>query len=545
MRKTILAVAIATIPAVASAQSAVDALQISQPDFKGTARFMSMGGAFTALGGDLSAVTQNPASIGVYRSSELGVTLDIDFQSTKTSPAFPAFSSSNSQTKAYCNNFGYVGTVNLDGALKTFNFGVSYNRAASFDRVYSGYVASTQTSLSNYIASITNGVNWETTDTYGGFTAADDYDPYLDSDHFWLSVLGFNSYMINPTSANTYQGLYGNGSSGDALYSVREKGRIDQYDFTFGGNVENIVNWGISFGVTDLDYTRYTSYSESLDNSPLADGGVGASEFYLDNSKNISGTGWNMKFGVIIKPINELRFGLAVHTPTWYKLDQKYFADVYYKYTNPDLPESDTNPYTNMNPGDKPEGTPEAFFNWRLNSPWRLMAGVAGVIGSQAIISLDYEYDGYNSMSMKTPVYDNYGYVLDFQSDEFGNEDIKNYYKGASTIRLGLEYRITPQLSARAGYNYTSSFTKSDAADGRIGVSTSGTDPSYSFDKSIQHITLGLGYKYKMWYIDAAYVYKHRESTYHAYTNFDQFQAPTSKLTDNNSSIVISTGFKF
>ncbi|MDE5773632.1 MAG: hypothetical protein K2H86_04155, partial [Muribaculaceae bacterium] len=66
----------------ALAQSAVDAYRIAQPDMKGTARFMSMGGAFGALGGDLSTLSQNPAGIGVYRNSEVGFTLDLDCQNS-------------------------------------------------------------------------------------------------------------------------------------------------------------------------------------------------------------------------------------------------------------------------------------------------------------------------------------------------------------------------------------------------------------------------------------------------------------------------------
>ena len=67
----------------ASAQSAVDAYNLSQSDLRGTARFMSMGGAFTALGGDLSTLSQNPAGIGVYRKSEVGITVDFNMTNSK------------------------------------------------------------------------------------------------------------------------------------------------------------------------------------------------------------------------------------------------------------------------------------------------------------------------------------------------------------------------------------------------------------------------------------------------------------------------------
>lgn len=530
----------AALPAAALAQSAIDAQQISQSDFKGTARFMSMGGAFTALGGDLSTMGQNPAGIGIYRSSEVGGTLGINFQSTKTAPSYNGFPSNYSQTKSTCNNIGYVGVSLLDGPMRSFNWGVSYGRAVSFDRVYRGYVGQTNTSLTNYIASYMNGV------PEADMTFTDSYNPYFDSDVDWLGILAYNSYMINPQGGNSYSGLFQQGTVGDALYSVREQGYVDEYNISFGGNVEDIVYWGVSVGITDLNYIRTIGYSESMQNASIHDvanpnyTATGDAGFDLQSRKFINGTGWNLKFGVIIKPVNEFRIGLAVHTPTWYNLTQGYDGIVDYSYYNPSLDQSQYNPLASK----EPEYTENANFDWHFRSPWRIMAGVAGVIGGQAIISLDYQYDGYNNMSIATPTYYN-GYASDFQANDYLNQDIKSYFTGTSTIRLGLEYRITPQFSVRAGYNYQTSNVKSEAKDGMIEVLTSGTDPSYSLDKNIYNITCGLGYKYKNWYIDAAYIYRTRESVYHAYTNFDGLVAPQSKVTDHNSQLVISTGFKF
>lgn len=48
-----------------SAQGEVDALRFSREDLYGTARSMAMGGAFGALGGDLTGVNINPAGIAV------------------------------------------------------------------------------------------------------------------------------------------------------------------------------------------------------------------------------------------------------------------------------------------------------------------------------------------------------------------------------------------------------------------------------------------------------------------------------------------------
>ena len=54
MNKTLLAGMLAALPGAMMAQSALDAYSVSQNDLRGSARFMSMGGAFTALGGDIS-----------------------------------------------------------------------------------------------------------------------------------------------------------------------------------------------------------------------------------------------------------------------------------------------------------------------------------------------------------------------------------------------------------------------------------------------------------------------------------------------------------
>ena len=156
MKKTILAALAVAAPAILSAQSAVDAYTLSQTETRGTARFMSMGGAFTALGGDLSTLTQNPAGIGVYRRSEIGATLDISPRNITANTG--DYNIGTSKTKVSCNNFGYIGTVRLDGALRTFSWGATYNRVASFDRTFKAYNGSSPSSVTDYIAAFTGNV---------------------------------------------------------------------------------------------------------------------------------------------------------------------------------------------------------------------------------------------------------------------------------------------------------------------------------------------------------------------------------------------------
>lgn len=533
MKKNILSLAAiaALTTATASAQSAVDAMQISQRDFKGTARFMGMGGAFTALGGDLSAIGLNPGGIGVYRSSEIAATLDIDFQKSQTTN----LTSPLTQTKAYCNNFGYVGTIRLGGALQTFSWGVTYNRAASFDRKVSGYQYPVNTSLTNYIAAFTNGTQAADLE----FTK--NYNPYFDSYNDWLSILAYNSYLINNIngSQTNYQGLFTNGTDSDLDMFVEEKGYVDNYEFTFGGNFNNRVYWGVGIGVNDLRYRRITSYSESMANAQVyADNAAGVTngnaEYYLDNDKLIKGTGWNLSAGVIVRPIQELRIGAAIHSPTWYNIDESHIGSVDYAYTTA----------TDGTWGDN-EYTDNAYFSWKMRTPWKFNVGAAAVLGGKAIISADYERQMYKDMSVSTASYDNWGYINGFNSNEYVNGDIKNYTQNANNFRLGVEFRVTPNFSVRAGYNGQYSSVSSEAANGEIEILTEGTDPSYSLDKTTNYYSAGLGYQIKNFYADATYVHKTAKSTLHPYTSYANVTAPSFDVTENNNSVVLSIGFKF
>ena len=192
-------------------------------------------------------------------------------------------------------------------------------------------------------------------------------------------------------------------------------------------------------------------------------------------------------------------------------------------------------------PNTSTTGSTEDWFSWKYRTPWRLMAGVAGVIGKKGIISADYEYRPYDQMQ----VLDDNGVKYD---DVQG--DIKTYYKNQSILRVGAEYRVTPNFSLRAGYSYMSSPFTQETYEGREMMYTSGPDdtetqPSFTMDNATHYVTCGLGYHYKWFYADAAYVWRHRESHWAAYTGYDGNPAPMATLTDNNSQIVLSLGFKF
>lgn len=535
MKKTILSGAFALAIALgANAQSAMDAYSLMPVQLRGTARFVAMGGAFTSLGGDLSCMNQNPAGLGIYRRSEIGLTFDVSIRSNTATTS--AEKTSTDFTKAIFDNFGYVGTSRLNGALRTFTWGVSYNRNAEFERRFQGYNYPANGSLTDYIASYTQGTNSDDLVFGTGF------NPYLDSNSDWLSILAFNSYMISNTTDNErYTGLSGINSRGDAAYDVLEHGYSDEYNIDFAGNVMDVLYWGLGVGIVDMNYTRQVLYSESIENAVVYDTrndrlAIGNAGFTLDNYKAVSGTGANLKFGVILRPVDALRIGVAVHTPTWMHLTSNGDAAVSYDYSNED--------FYNYRTSSSPERTDPFEYSWRLTTPWRVMAGVSATIGRRAIISVDYEHVAYPNASMKYQAYGRWG--SSYVSDEFQNANIKDYFKGADILRAGVELRLSSHVSARAGYWWQSTNVRNAAADGYLDISTAGTDPSYSFDRDTQNICLGLGYRYKSWYADLTYQHTIANSTFHAYTPYlDNIATPEAKVCAKHNNIVISTGFKF
>ncbi len=558
--KTVALAALSAAPLLGNAQAAVDLYNLSRPDMRGTARFMSMGGAFTALGGDLSSLNQNPAGIGIYRSSEVGLTLNLDFQSSKTDAQ--GLSTSDDQTKFTFNNFGYIGTIRLNSeSCPTFSWGASYARVQSFDRVFRGGIRNLGgASLSNYVAAMTNSEGWTPQEMFPD-NRPNSWNPYRDTQAPWLSLLAYQGYAINDQYNSNdefegFQGLMGDNTGGSASFQVREKGYVDEYSINFGGNVYNTVYWGIGFGITDINYTQQTFYEENLSDAYIAaesrteQGNFGmargTADYRLSNYLNSNGTGFNVKFGVIVKPVNELRIGFAVHTPTWYQITDTYWGAIGYDYRPgrgmaPDGSMVDyANEYLDNSGIAETNNGVSDYTNYNMRTPWRMMVGIAGVIGGQGILSMDYEYRGTNMQASSS---DGYTY-------EDVKADVKQYFKGTNILRLGAEYRVTRQFSLRLGYSYEWSGVKQQAANDGLNIWTAGTLPSYTFDNNTQYITAGLGYRVGGFYADLAYVNRHRESTWHAFSpivvqeTIDQ-GSPAAKVSGNRNQVVLSLGYKF
>lgn len=531
---------------------------------KGTARFMGMAGAFGALGGDLSTLSQNPGGIGVYRNSEVGITFDLDCQSSRSKTNLGSFD--NDRTKFMVNNVGGVWTLKLNStAVPNINIGISYNKAASFSRKYKGNIG-LGNSISNYIAALSNANG-----VAEGEVSIDNGNPY-NSNAPWISTLGFQGYLMTPyfpdpnSDLTEWYGQWVNGkTSGIGHFDVTESGGVDEYNIAVGGNINNIVFWGMDFGITSLSFKETSEWGEDLTNAWVNGMMVDNNTFRYGNRYSAWGSGFNYKFGVIVKPIQELRIGFAVHTPTWYNMTESYIGGI--QFNNPDRNWQFQTVETNN--GERGSDS----FNFR--SPMKLIASVAGVIGGRFILSADYEWQPYTQMRFSAPSgYD--GWYDDEWYDDYwdgiwmkpsplapetrsgvfeagdpfynSNKEIKSYYRAQNSLRIGAEYRVTSRFSVRAGYSFVSAPTSVKAYNNETEIYTSGTLTNYRFNDVTNYITCGLGYKISHFYADLAYVYKHLTGTFHPYpadAYGSSMTTPKAELGLSDHQILLSLGFKF
>jgi len=476
------------------------------------------------VGGDVSAVSQNPGGIGIYRSSDIGVTMNLDFLKTQTPGG-----ESLTDTKFMFNNIGYVGSMKVNSDFfKYFNWGFSFNRINSFHRRYQGGYG-VGNSLTNAIADKLNEGGWIDDDL--SVVGVDNV--YYDTDAPWLGILAYQSYLINGVDDGRLQGLKGDGTIGDANFYVDEKGHTDEYNITLGGNFSNKVYWGLNFGITDLEFDSYQYYSEDLDDAYIYDydldnGSVsrGYAGYDLQSYQLTKGTGYNFKMGVIVKPINELRIGAAFHTPTYYDM-----KDLYKVYSGFDL---QLNGYEDKVSSGTETGVEGLYDEYRytIKTPWRFIGSLAVVPTNKGLISFDYEYVGANTIRCGDEGGGNY-YDTEYK--------IKDQLQASHILRVGGEYRVTPNFSLRAGYSYQTSPVKDEVKEKvNEDVDVVSSNYMYQYDKNIQYITAGLGYRYKHFYLDAAYVHQNRKSQYHAFPG-----EQGEEVKDNNNKVSLTLGFRF
>ena len=516
MKKIILFFAISFITAWVYGQGEMDAFRLSGGDLSGTARGVAMGGAFGALGGDITGVSQNPAGIGIYRSAELVTTLG--FASVNTEANTLGTIGKDSKFNFSLDNFAWLGR---SANNNSFNVGIVYNRLKNFGRNYQAEGNELTSSLTDYIANFTTRENINPKDFSSYLGNGWRYNGYP-----WISVLGYAGGLIEPNGFDAnrrykYVSPLAESETVDRTYSVSERGYIDTYDFIMGGNASKIY-WGLTLSITSMRYKINSRHDEEF-------GYRGG--FNLDNYLETKGTGFQTSAGIIYQPLDELRMGVAYHSPTWYNLVDDYYA------------QANCNYVTNEGRIRLQAETPDEYTDYRFRTPDRWVMSVAGILGEKALLSLDYEYSNYSRMKLTDEYYYEYYY-------EDQNSYIAEDFKGASTLKVGMEYKVTPQIALRAGYAWMQSPLEKSFKAGNVEVLPVGTTTAYTLDGDTQFFSCGAGYRFTSnFYIDAAFLYKKQTNQLYTYSpiyneGLEVISFP-SELKNDTYKVLLTLGYKF
>ena len=428
-----------------------DMFTLSQVNFGfGTSRSMAMAGAFTSLGGDMASMSINPAGLGMYRSNDISFTPLVGVVNAENSAANWG---ENQQNRFAVGNLGAV--LNLyessSTGLVSVSFGLGYNRIADLNYRY-GYTSQSSPSVAP-CRSIADAFALQMTQSglIPDQTGALNYD-YRDA-YYWGGILAYNGYLLD-AGEDDYGTYY---TSADRLgvnagvghtVNMQSRGSIGEYDISFGVNYDNKLYMGFTWGIQSVRWKRQIYYGEDYiyNSAPVySDGGaLEAPAQWMDYNQavEVRGTGMNVKLGLIYRPWEALRLGVALHTPTYYSLERSYQAYM----------------ATNFNGiGDTTPALDDVGMNtWDFWSPTRLMFGASYAFGRFAVLSVDYERDWYNGMRAA-----NLPAGFDLTKENYRHE-FKNNYKGSNTLRVGAEIKPLPQLALRAGYGIADGALRND-----------------------------------------------------------------------------------
>ncbi len=448
IKYTLGVLAIVAFTKTSYAQYSQDAIRFSNTQTGSTSRIKAIGNAGTAVGGDLSNITGNPAGLGFFTKSEFSVTPEFD--GSRTNSSLYGNTNTSNKSAVNLNNASVLFYSQLNNARNrdktkgwlSLNFGANYARTNNF-----------------YDNSVVSGRN------ANGSSVAD----YFADRASYLGVGDLENAAINQglISAAAGGGYNPNTSLGpNQSYNAYRSGGQSDYGFSVGANYSNKLYLGLGINFTDIRYNATSLLYES--GNFINSAGITTNPYnaVYETDQRTRGTGFNARFGAIYKPVEAVRIGASVTTPTWYNVDDGYFEG------------------TSVTGRQNTTGSNYGV-NYNLRTPFKASGGLAIFIQQYGFITGDVEYVDYSTthLSNSSDGYaDNY---VDFTND---NADIKQYYRSTVNLHFGAEARLTPSFFLRGGYGIQGS-------------------PEKDLETSVKTASGGLGYRFGSYYIDATYTH--------------------------------------
>ncbi|QXP66712.1 OmpP1/FadL family transporter [Polaribacter sp. AHE13PA] len=370
----------------------------SKNDDNGSARFTAMSGAFGALGGDVSAMSVNPAGISVFTNSYFTGT--INSRNTDISAKF--------------------GDANFNDRRKTTTDNKYFNLS------HAGAVLVFDSAYKSDWNKFAIGFNYRITNDFEDSFSAQGNE----------AVTRFDTNPRNP-------GTIYNFTDGQ-LYDTNYNGETTELNIAFSSVHRNKLHVGLGLNFYDLNFTQQSVLTELNSDE---DGNILDVELYQENLT--TGTGFSANAGFIYKANQNFRFGLAYQTPTWYTeilQDTNYNQD-----SNIDIGET---AFFLDEVYSFSENNPRQFISYKLKTPSKITASAAFIFGKDGLISLDYINKNYKNIKLSNGDFN--------VENEFFENDLRNTHSlnigtewrmDRFSLRGGYKFEQDPSKSSIASDN--------------------------------------------------------------------------------------------
>ena len=509
MRKHLILIVL-LVPCSLFGQNAWDAFRYSQLSYQGTARSMAFGNAGTALGGDFGSLSLNPAASALYPYAEITFTPALTTEFSQVN--YFGQPDSEKYNKLGVSELGFVGSRNTSNSrgLVSFSYALGYNKVQDFTQLTSVRYNGSNTSWLTPVATLTDGIPSHKLEQ-----TTDGYNPYYDSNAPWRSILAWNTYLLDLVPGTDDQYIAGTenldeeqkeiyvGGLLDQRFLKESKGSMGDYLLNMGFNFNDRIFVGTSLTFRNIYYRTYEKFTETAQNAREFQ--TGFSSFSHTYSQITTGSGFNVKLGVIALLVDNLRLGLSVTTPTWTSRTDEWQEKMSAQFL-------DGKEYA-----DSPYGT----YSYKVRTPWRYNAGLSYVFGNVGLITLDYEGVDYTTMHMAA--------YHDRTVFEDENRDIRNgssayQFKMSHIFRAGAEVRIASLIALRGGYSFYSA--------GEEGL------------PDTHMVSGGLGIRGKQFFADLGASYRLKQSEYFSLYDIEGQPAPGIN-TLSRLRVALTLGFRY
>ncbi len=495
------------------AQNDLDAERWSGLMPQGTARGLAMGGAFSALGGDPTNLTQNPAGLGLFMRSGLWLSPTLYIPTTQTT--YNQQTTSDSRTSFALNHFSLILRGTGGKSITQWAFGFGYNQEGFFHQNATATTFNNRNSFTQAIAEQAEGIP----DTLLGGLPALAYLNFFDLG----TPLGTRGIIdLSNTTNWRYRGVF---SQGGILQEItaQEKGRLNTWAIGTGLSYQNRIFFGASLLIRGLRYSKLYRLREiDEENRYNGQNGTTPADYITFREKySSSGSGLGLALGVLVEPTDFMRFSVSFTTGSRLRISDEYNAEMEFG-----LDDGRVNTTTFREPFQ---------YEYRFVYPYRTTAGIAFLIGDRGAVSLEADFLDYRTMSFSSS-----DYAYDRE-----NEAIEKSFGTAVNVRGGIEWLLTDEITVRGGYAYFGPQRNPDSRQYYADM----TQPQNltTLPMQRQFFSLGGGYSAGNFFIDIAYLLGRYSQKYLSYTLRDPAYAPAPVVVVRNQThfIVTTLGFRF